>query len=168
MSAITELFTTFGVSWPKFLAQVITFLIVYLILKKFAFGPVTDMLEIRRNRIAEAEANLSETKAQLEGAEETAREIIAKANNDAERMVEEAKENAEAIGAKKEEAARVEAEGIVTKAKQAADRERDEVMTGLKQEFGRLVAGATSAVTGKVLNDQDHEKINEEASTHLN
>jgi len=33
----------------------------------------------------------------------------------------------------------------------------------LKKEFGRLVTATTATVTGKVLNDDDQKRINEEA-----
>ena len=33
----------------------------------------------------------------------------------------------------------------------------------LKKEFGRLIASTTASVTGKVLNDDDKKRINEEA-----
>ena len=42
-------------------------------------------------------------------------------------------------------------------------REKD----ALKDEFARLVAEATSRVTGKVLSDADHRAINEEAIRSL-
>ena len=48
---------TFGVNAPLFISQLIAFTIVALLLKKFAYKPVLDMLEQRKARIAEAEAN---------------------------------------------------------------------------------------------------------------
>ena len=48
---------TFGVNGPLFFSQLIAFIIVALLLKKFAYKPVLDMLEQRKARIAEAEVN---------------------------------------------------------------------------------------------------------------
>ena len=53
-----ELVQQFGLSWPKFLAQIIIFGAVYFVLNRFAFGPVMAMLEARRKRIADGEAKL--------------------------------------------------------------------------------------------------------------
>jgi F-type H+-transporting ATPase subunit b len=36
-------------------------------------------------------------------------------------------------------------------------------MNELKRDFGRLVIDATSKVTGKVLDDKDQKRINDEA-----
>ena len=52
-----QLLTQFGISWPKFAAQVILFLIVYVILKKFAFGQIISIFEQRRRTIEEGQAN---------------------------------------------------------------------------------------------------------------
>ena len=41
----------FGVTWPKLIAQIIIFLILYFTLEKFAFGPVLKVLDERRRRI---------------------------------------------------------------------------------------------------------------------
>ena len=65
MDVLIDTLNKFGVTWPKFLAQVLLFLIVYLILKKYAFGPVLAILEDRRSRIAEGEENFKKIQADL-------------------------------------------------------------------------------------------------------
>ena len=65
MDTVTQLLTQFGVNWPKFLAQVILFLIVYMILKKFAFAPVIAIFEERRRTIEEGQSNAAKIKKQL-------------------------------------------------------------------------------------------------------
>ena len=95
MDVLIDTLNKFGVTWPKFLAQVLLFLIVYLILKKYAFGPVLAILEDRRARIAEGEENLKKIKADLEAAEEKKTEVISTANEHAERLISEARESAD-------------------------------------------------------------------------
>ena len=63
-----DLLNTFGVNFWAFFSQVIIILVVYLILKKFAFGPVLALLEERRKRIADGEANLDKIREQMEQA----------------------------------------------------------------------------------------------------
>ena len=41
--------------------------------------------------------------------------------------------------------------------------EREKMEAELRKEFGRLVTATTAQVTGKVLNDDDQRRINEEA-----
>ena len=107
-----------GIYWTNFIAQVLIFLIVYLILKKFAFGPITAILEERRKRIEDTEADREKVKAQLADSEEAAAEAkIAEANETAARLIAEAKESAAAVGEKEKQAkATQEAQDIVAKA----------------------------------------------------
>ncbi|MEM7144482.1 MAG: F0F1 ATP synthase subunit B [Verrucomicrobiota bacterium] len=157
----------FGVTWGKFFAQVFIFLIVYLVLKKYAFGPVSAMLQERRARIEEGEANLAKIKTDLESAEAKSQELIDKANAQAEHMIEEAKASAAAIGEKKTQEAIAEANQIVEKAKEAARLEKERVTAELKRDFGRLVVDTTAKVTGKVLTSDDQERINKETAGQI-
>ncbi len=158
---------TFGFTLGKFFAQVIIILIVYAILKKFAFGPVLAMLEERRRRIADGEAKLEKIREQMEKAEANVQEQIDQANARADRMISEAKESAEAVRTQKTQEAITEAGQIIAKASEAAKLEHDQVMAELKGEFGRLVIDTTSKVTGKVLDDGDQDRINQEAAGQL-
>ena len=54
---VSDITKTFGVNWQLFISQLIAFIVVALVLKKFAYKPVLDMLDQRRERIAQAEAN---------------------------------------------------------------------------------------------------------------
>ena len=155
--------TTFQIHWWTLFCQLVNFLIVCLVLKKFAYRPVMDLLEQRRKRIADGEAKLAEVEEQIAASEKRTQEAIQEANERAKRLVEEAKESAVAIGEKKAQEAAAEARAILAKAEEAARSERDKMHAALKKEFGRLVASTTAQVTGKVLTDEDQKRINEEA-----
>ena len=158
---------TFGLKWPAFLAQIIIFLIVYSVLKKYAFGPVTDMLETRRQRIAEGEENLVKIKSDLRDAEAKASEIISSANKEAERLIGEATESASIAGEKKTQEAITEAGQIIAKANEASQLEHEKLMASLKRDFGRLVVDTTTKVTGRVLTSEDQERINKDAAAQI-
>jgi F-type H+-transporting ATPase subunit b len=159
----TGLLDTFHVNWPYFSAQLINFIIVILVLKKFAFGPILAMLEQRKNRIAEGEEKLKRIETQLADSEERTAAAIAEANSTAKRLIEEAKESAANLSEQKTQEAIAAAQGILQKAESAAKSERAQMVAELKQDFGRLVAATTASVTGKVLNEDDNKRINEEA-----
>ncbi len=159
-----ELLDTFGFTLGKFISQVIIIFIVYLILSKFAFGPVMAMLEERRRRIADGEANLEKIREQMEQAEANVQQMLDKANADADRLIVEAKESAESVREQKTQAAISEAGQIIAKANEAAKLEHEQLMTELKRDFGRLVIDTTGKVTGKVLDDKDQERINQETA----
>jgi len=161
---MSDFLNTFGLDWAKFISQVIVVLIVYAILAKFAFGPVLAMLEQRRKRIEDGEANLVKIREQLATAEEKVQSMLDEANRDAERLISEARESADALRDQKSQEAIKEAQQIIEKARAAAKVEHDNLMSSLKQEFGRLVTDATSKVTGKVLDEEDQKRINQETA----
>ena len=154
---------TFGVNWPFFIAQLVNFIIVLIVLKKFAFKPIQELLKQRRNRIAEGEEKLKRIEQELAESEQRSQEAIDKANADAARLITEAKESAASLSEKKAQEAVASAQTILAKAEEAAVAERKTMQTKLKKEFGRLVTNTTANVTGKVLTDDDQKRINEEA-----
>lgn len=160
---VGEILRTFHVDKAFFFSQVASFLIVAFLLKKFAFGPVQSMLEQRRARIADGEANLVRIQKQLADSEANTAAAIAKANEDAARLINEAKTSAVALSEQKAQEAISTAQQILAKAEAAAQAERAAIKAELKQEFGRLVTATTAQVTGKILTGDDQSRINQEA-----
>lgn len=160
---VGEIFRTFKIHWPYFISQCVSFLLVAILLKIFAFGPIQQMLEQRKNRIAEGEEKLKRIEKQLADSEATTAAAIAKANEDAARLIQEARDSAAALSEAKAQEAISQAQAILAKAEAAAKAERDQIAAELKKEFGRLVTATTAQITGKVLTSDDQKRINDEA-----
>lgn len=162
MDIITKLFADFGVTWAKFGAQVILFIIVYWILSKKAFGPVINMLAERRRRIEEGQHNAEKIKKQLAEAELRYQEVLRKANEEATKLLEEARASTEAITQKQLQQAIKDAEGIIAKANESIVGERAKMVAEVKKEMVGLVVNTTAKVAGKVLTEEDRKRLSEE------
>jgi F-type H+-transporting ATPase subunit b len=162
MDAVNNVTHQFGVYWPNLIAQVILFAIVYWVLSKFAFRPVIAMLEERRHRIEEGQLNAEKIEKQIADAQIKYKEILAKANAEAQRLIEEIRASGARLAEQKHQEAIAEAEQITNKAKEAMVLERDRLMAEIRQQIGRLVIDTTARVTGKVLTMDDQQRINEE------
>ena len=158
---------TFGWNLGLFLSQVICFVIVAFALRQFAYRPFLKVLQERRDRIAEGLANADKIKQQLAESEQRYAEILAKANTEAQRMIDEARESAGHVAERREQEAIASAEQILAKAKEASVLEHERTMAELKRELGRLVVDTTSKVTGKVLNPDDQRRLQEEAARQM-
>jgi len=158
---------TFGWNWELFLSQVISFTIVAFLLRRFAYKPILAVLEDRRQKIEEGMLNAEKIRKELAEAEKRYHEILAKANADAQRMIDEARESSSHLAEKKEQEAIAAAEQIVAKAKEAAALEHERQMQTLKRELGRLVVDTTAKVTGKVLTPEDQKRLQEEAARQV-
>ncbi len=162
-----ETASTFGFNLWLFLSQVISFTIVALALRRFAYKPILAILEERRQRIAEGLLNAEKIKQQLADAEQRYQEILSNANAAAQKMIDEARESASHVAERKQQEAVAMAEQIVAKAREASAIEHERTMAQLKRELGRLVVDTTAKVTGKVLTAEDQRRLQEEASRQL-
>jgi F-type H+-transporting ATPase subunit b len=158
---------SFGFDVWIFLSQVVSFLIVALLLKRFAYKPILAVLEERRRRIAEGLLNAEKIKQQLAEAEQRHQEILAKGNSEAQRLIDEARASAGVIAERKEQEAIAAAEQILAKAREASKLEHERTMSQLKRELGRLVVDTTAKVTGKVLTPEDQRRLQDEASRQV-
>jgi F-type H+-transporting ATPase subunit b len=147
---------TFGFDTKIFLSQVVSFIIVALVLRRFAYKPILTVLEERRQRIAEGLLNAEKIKQQLAEAEQRHAEILAKANAQAQKMIDDARESAAQVGERKQQEAIAAAEQIIAKGREATSIERE-----------RTIVDTTAKVTGKVLTSEDQRRLQEEASRQM-
>jgi len=158
---------TFGWNLKLFLSQVISFVLVALLLRRFAYQPILSVLHERRERIAESLRNAEKIKQQLAEAEKHHAEILAKAHAEAQKMIDEARESSGHLADRKLQEAIVAAEQIMAKAREASALEHERTMAELKRQVGRLVVETTAKVTGKVLTSEDQRRLQEEAARQL-
>ena len=158
---------TFGVDWPHLFAQIVSFCIVCLILYRFAYRPVLTMLEVRRQQIALGVANEERIKAELARTEAQRQEVMAQANAQATKFIEEARAAAARLHDQETQKAIAAAEEVLTKARDAATRDHERMLSELKREVGRLVVDTTAAVTGKILTQEDQRRLVEETAKQV-
>jgi F-type H+-transporting ATPase subunit b len=158
---------SFGLDWPHFIAQCISFAIVAALLVKFAYRPILTVLADRRQRIADGLANADKIKAELARTAESQREILEKASVQATKLIEEARSAAARVEDQERQKAIAQAEQILSKAREAAVLERQRMLTELKREVGVLVVHTAVAVTGKILTPEDQQRLAEETRRQL-
>lgn len=144
-----------GIDWRLFIAQVINFLVLFFVLKRFLYKPVLGMLERRRETI---EKSLEDAKKIEEAAGIAAlqkEEILREARREAGNIIEEAGKRAEATREEKLLLTKQEVEKIIVQGKVQLGAEREAVMRGIKAEAAELVASAVE----KILADVSNEKI---------
>ncbi len=158
---------TFGVDWPHFISQVISFAIVAILLQRFAYKPILQVLEQRRQRIAEGLANADRIKQELAKTEAARQEVLNQANIQANRLIEEARAAAARVQEQETQKAITAAEQIITKAREAAVQDHARMLADLKREIGHLVVETTTRVTGKVLTADDQQRLAQETTRQL-
>ncbi|MDQ6631699.1 MAG: F0F1 ATP synthase subunit B [Verrucomicrobiota bacterium] len=162
-----EIGRTFGWEPRLFISQVILFVLVALALRKWAYQPVLKMLEERRQRIAEGLANAEKIKTELTQTEAARKEILDRANTQANKLIEEARAAAARVQETETQKAIASAEQIIAKAHEATVADHARMLTDLKREIGSLVVKTTTNVTGKILTVDDQKRLAQEANQQL-
>jgi F-type H+-transporting ATPase subunit b len=158
---------TFGVDWTHLGAQVVSFSIVCLVLYLTAYKPILRMLDARRQQIASGLANAAKIKAELDRTESERQAVLAAAADEGRRMIDEAREAAARLRTAETQKAADAASEILARAREAAERDHARMLAELKHEVGRLVVNTTASVTGKILTEEDHRRLTEEAASLL-
>jgi len=166
-SAASSTAKEFGVDWSHFIPQVISFAIVATLLYLFAYKRILQVLEDRRQRIAEGLANADKIKAELARTEASRLEVLTQANTQANKLIEEARAAAARVQETETQKAIAAAEQIITKAREAAAQDHARMLADLRREVGRLVVDTTGKVTGKVLTPEDQKRLADETSRQL-
>ena len=164
---VARIARTFGVDWTHLGAQIISFGIVCFVLYKFAYGPVLAMLDERRRQIALGLANAEKIKTELDRIEAQRQEVMAHANAQAIKFVEEGRAAGARVLEQETHKALTAAEQILIKAHEASALDHDRMLAELKRDVGRLVVQATATVTGKILTPEDHRRLAEETAKQL-
>jgi F-type H+-transporting ATPase subunit b len=166
-NAFQEISRTFGFNTHHFIAQCISFAIVAFLLYKFAYKKILNVLEQRRQTIAQSLANAEKIKQELANAQVRAQEIMTQANAQANKLIEEARAAAARVQEAETQKAIATANSIVAKAKEASEAELVRMKGELRKELVRLVAETTAKVTGKVLTMDDQKRLADETTKQL-
>jgi F-type H+-transporting ATPase subunit b len=164
---IEQVARTFGVDWPHLIAQIISFGIVCVLLQRFAYKPVLNILAQRRGQIAQSVANTEKIKTELAATEAQRHEMMAQASTKADKLIEEARAAAAKVQEQETQKAVAAAEQIIAKSREAAAQDYARMLAELKGEVGRLVIETTAIVVGKVLTAEDQSRLAEETAKQL-
>lgn len=162
-----EIAEKFGANGQLLLTHTIGFIVVAVLLKKFAYGPLLTMLDERKKRVAESMENAEKTKKELAAAQAKAQEIITQASVQANKIIEETRAAAAKISEAEAQKAIATANQIIAKAKESNEAELARMKTELRREVGRLVVATTAKVSGKILTIEDQQRLAEETNKQI-
>lgn len=137
----------------------INFAILFLLLKKFLFKPVTELMEKRTNAIEE---DISNARTKLQEAEKTKSEyetILSAAYSKREDIFQAARESATKESEEIIHQARKEAEGILNKAQEAIELEKQKALKEIRNEITSLAFAAASKILQKNVDTEANKKI---------
>ena len=144
------------------IVTVVIFLILLVLLKKFAWGPLMGVMDQRAELIAteieQAEKSRVESKELLE----EQRNLLKEARSDAQAIVENAREQGESQREEIVKVARNEVARLKEEATLEIASEREKAVAAVREEFVSLSVLAASKVLGKEVSEEDNRALIEE------
>lgn len=154
-----DLISKLGLDWKLLLAQIIDFLILLWILKKYAYKPILGMLEKRRKTIEKGMADAKTIEERLAALEQEKGKVLAGAQAQAHAIVETASKDAAAYSAKSRDEAKAETAAIIADAKKDVERMKDGIVADAKAEIADLVVSSTEKIIRVKLNATSEKEL---------
>ncbi len=154
-----ELISKLGIDVKLLIAQIVNFLILLFVLKKYVYGPVLEKLEQRRGMIAKSAHDAKKSEELLKDIEQTRMEMIQQTKKTTLEMLEVAAKSAEETKNSIVESARLEAQQMHEQTKLQLAREKEKMLKEASDELGRLVVRATEKIIEREFSPDDQKRL---------
>lgn len=138
-----------GLSASAFVIQLITFIFVFLLLKKFAFKPITKILEKRRQTIDDAVRLGRKLEKEKENLDQEVAKVMREARHEADKIIAAGHKDARQSVRDAEKSAQAKADRILADAEERIHEESEHARRSLEKDLIGLVSEATDAIVGE-------------------
>lgn len=135
-----------GLNLASFLIQLGTFIIAFLVLRKWAFKPILEILQQRRETIEKGVSLGEQMQKEQAEMEQKVAQALAQARSEADKIIAEASERGRQVVADAETKAKDKSEAIIASAEDRIDQNLKQARSQLETELAGLVAEATETI----------------------
>lgn len=139
--------------------NMINILVLYLLMKKFLFGPVTEIMEKRKNAIEASLAEADEKNSEALKLKQDYEKALEDAGEKATAIVKEAKQRALGEHDKQIHATQTEISEMMVSAKKSIELEKQKSMQDIQMEIAGVAMAAAAKVIRKNVDDSTNKKI---------
>jgi F-type H+-transporting ATPase subunit b len=136
----------------------VAFLIVFFILKKFAWPAIVKGLKDREQSIADSLATAEKVKAEMAQLKSENEELLAKAREERAIMLKEARETKEKIINESKEQAKIEASKIMAESQAAIEVQKMAALIDVKNQVGKMVVEVSEKVLRRELGNKEAQE----------
>jgi F-type H+-transporting ATPase subunit b len=138
---------------------IITFVVLLIVLRKIAWRPLLAALEQRESTIRNALDEAQRARQESEQLLAENRQILANANRESARILDQGREEAERLRTSITEQARTEAQRMIDEARREIGRERQLAVQELKQVAADLALVAAGKLLHTVVTEDEHRRL---------
>ncbi len=147
--------------------QMVTFAVLIVLVNRYLWGPLTDVMARRRKRIADGLAAAEEGRKALDQAREREEEILALARERAAELLDQAERRAREIIEEARERAAEEGAQISARLKAEADSEITRLREALRADVARLALLGAERVVEREIDARLHERLLQDVAGRL-
>ena len=145
----------------------VAFAITFFVLRKYAFGPIQKAIDERREKIRKSIEEADRAREEARKLLEEHRALIGQAKGQAEEILAEARRIADAQRERVKEETEADRQRRLEETKRQIEAETQRALELIRAEVAALTLIATTKVTGKVLDRDDHKRLIEDAIGEL-
>lgn len=146
-----------GINLGYLLVQILNFLILFVVLRKWVFMPIVDLLQRRREMVEQGIKDANEAAEARANAEKEAEAVLDEARQEAAKLVREASERAGTAAIEIKNEAERQAMHIREVAKEESDQAKLQALHDLRGQVAALAIAAAQKVIGETL-DEKHQR----------
>lgn len=136
----------------------LAFIVVFLILKKYAWKPILATLKEREEGIADSIATAEKVKAEMAALKNENETLMQKAREERGAMIKEAKEASDKMIAEAKEKAKAEYDRIVADAQASIIQQKNAALTDVKNQVGALVVEVSEKILRRELSNKAEQE----------
>jgi F-type H+-transporting ATPase subunit b len=146
---------------------IICFLVVLVVLKRYAFGPIQQMIDTRRESIQQAIAEADNAREEARNLLEEHRKLIGQAKSEAEDILSEARRLAEAQRDRVKQETEEDRQRRLEETRRQIDQATAQALGQIRDEVGKLSLLAAEKITRKSLTGADQQRLIDEALAEI-
>jgi F-type H+-transporting ATPase subunit b len=146
-----------------FLWTILTFLVLLVLLAKFAWKPLLALLDRREEMIRQSLDDAEKAKHELQRLQQESKEILSKARVEAQSILAKSRSEAEKLKGELRQEAKVQADSIIRDAEKQIQVETEKAISGIKNEVVDLSLLVASKLIKKNLSKEDNQSLIEES-----
>lgn len=158
-----EFIHEFGINPYLLVAQIINFLIIAYLLKRFAYKPVLELLEKRKKTIELGMQQAEQSQKLLEQASEKETALLKNAQISAKKLLEEAKKQNDLLLKQTEESAKKRTEQMLSDAKEHIAFETKQAEKRLEKHITELAIAFLEKAVAELFSKKDQKEVLEKA-----
>ncbi|KAF3983007.1 MAG: F0F1 ATP synthase subunit B [Methylococcales symbiont of Hymedesmia sp. n. MRB-2018] len=156
---LERMFSDFGVQPILLLAQIVNFLILFLVLRKFLYPPIFKVLEARKKGVLKSLENEDKIEQRLLAIENEVTQRLSVASKEANKIIDTASNTADEIIAKAHQKGQSDIELMLEQAQYTISQQQEDMKKEMSAKYAQLVIVGVEKVTNKVLDTDDHKRI---------